>query len=409
MHYVKQFHINGVDTKQVACIELHGKPNTATEGAVGVLGMDISSPTHEVYRCVAVNGCVYTWELLSAGMSIMSSTETGEGALTKSFMYISLLIPDGYLIKRGDLILDKEGYLYRVTAIWTDRCDTEYCGTHIGGMASGDKDYSLTIADGKLQLVTESGAIVGVVDAVVVDNETIYRDTNTGRSYVMGVKTVNDKLLRFFVGTQADYDLLTDVQKQDLFAIITDDTALADILEALGEHETRIVNHETRITANRELLSPLVQWCDNVTDGKTNVPKADHATQSDKATQADCLDASNSTILTGTATGTGGARVTLSPNSLYQVVIMTSFDNLSVTLHVGEKNYEYFSSLCSETSDIYRVSYDTSNPDSWVGIVLYKIVNGSKAEYNGSYSVKCIKLADMPSIPGYGTTIVGEL
>ena len=95
MHYVKQFHINGVDTKQVACIELHGVPNAATEGAVGVLGMDITSPTHDVYKCVAVNGSVYTWELLSAGMSIMSATETGEGALSKVFPYTSLRCHDG--------------------------------------------------------------------------------------------------------------------------------------------------------------------------------------------------------------------------------------------------------------------------------------------------------------------------
>lgn len=54
MHYVKQFNINGVDTKQVACIELKGKPNTATEGAVGLLGIDMSSPLHEIYKCVAV-------------------------------------------------------------------------------------------------------------------------------------------------------------------------------------------------------------------------------------------------------------------------------------------------------------------------------------------------------------------
>lgn len=65
MHYVKQFNINGVGTKQVACIELHGKPNAATEGKVGVLGIDMDSPVHDVYKCVAVNGGVYTWELLS--------------------------------------------------------------------------------------------------------------------------------------------------------------------------------------------------------------------------------------------------------------------------------------------------------------------------------------------------------
>lgn len=62
MRYVKKFNINGVETKQVACIELHGAPNAATEGAVGVLGIDVDSPTYDLYKCVAVNGGVYTWK-----------------------------------------------------------------------------------------------------------------------------------------------------------------------------------------------------------------------------------------------------------------------------------------------------------------------------------------------------------
>lgn len=69
MHYVKHFDINGVATKQAACIELHGAPNAATEGYVGVLGLDVDSPTHEVYKCVEVRGSIYTWELLSSGGS----------------------------------------------------------------------------------------------------------------------------------------------------------------------------------------------------------------------------------------------------------------------------------------------------------------------------------------------------
>lgn len=62
MHYVKHFKINNVDTKQVACIELHGAPNAATEGAVGVLGIDVDSPAREMYRCVGVSGSIYTWK-----------------------------------------------------------------------------------------------------------------------------------------------------------------------------------------------------------------------------------------------------------------------------------------------------------------------------------------------------------
>ena len=62
MRYVKYFDINGVKTKQAACIELHGKPNAATVGVVGMLGIDVDSPSYDLYKCVAVKGGVYTWK-----------------------------------------------------------------------------------------------------------------------------------------------------------------------------------------------------------------------------------------------------------------------------------------------------------------------------------------------------------
>ena len=91
-HFVKKFDINGVKTKQVACIELHGKPNAATKGAVGVLGIDVDSPAHEVYKCVAVNGAIYTWQLLSgesvAPTSINLSALDTDGTIVEEY-------PDG--------------------------------------------------------------------------------------------------------------------------------------------------------------------------------------------------------------------------------------------------------------------------------------------------------------------------
>lgn len=131
MHYVKEFNINGVATKQVACIELHGKPNAATEGYVGVLGVDVDSPTHDVYKCVAVNGSIYTWELLSSGLSIMSSSINGEGKISVQFAYDTLKTPPMYTVKKGDLILDTEGYLYQIDSIFSTYCVATYCGTQI--------------------------------------------------------------------------------------------------------------------------------------------------------------------------------------------------------------------------------------------------------------------------------------
>lgn len=127
MHYVKEISINGIDTRQAGCIELHGKPNAATEGIVGVLGIDVDSPTHEVYKCVAVKGSIYTWELLSSGMSTITAIISYQGTLGARFGYDSLNTPVGYVVKRGDLIIDAEGYVYQVASIDSQGCYAIYC------------------------------------------------------------------------------------------------------------------------------------------------------------------------------------------------------------------------------------------------------------------------------------------
>lgn len=146
MNYVKEFHINGVDTRQISCIELHGKPNAATEGCVGVLGIDLDSPLHDVYKCVAVNGSIFTWELLSSGLSIMSATISGGGAESVQFPYEKVLKPDTYVIKNGDLIIDGEGYLYQIVALNTTYCETKYTGTRV--VAYGMSAYDLAVRNG---------------------------------------------------------------------------------------------------------------------------------------------------------------------------------------------------------------------------------------------------------------------
>ncbi len=146
MHYVRQFNINGVDTKQVACIELHGKPNAATEGCVGVLGIDMDSPIHEVYKCVAVNGSIYTWELLSSGLSILGANLRGEGAATVEFPYDKLNLPLLYVVKVGDSIMDLDGRLYQVVAIGASSCSAAYCNTQF--VAYGKSAYELAVEQG---------------------------------------------------------------------------------------------------------------------------------------------------------------------------------------------------------------------------------------------------------------------
>lgn len=69
MKYVKKLDINGVEIRLTSCIELHGRPNAATEGAVGVMGVDVDSPSHQMYVCIAVNGAIHTWIPVTNGGS----------------------------------------------------------------------------------------------------------------------------------------------------------------------------------------------------------------------------------------------------------------------------------------------------------------------------------------------------
>ena len=146
MHYVKKVDVNGVKTKQVACIELHGRPNAATAGGVGVLGIDMDSPTHDVYKCVAKNGGTYTWELLSSGMSMITSTIAGEGIEFVQFPYVNLRTPAMYVVKTGDLIFDKDGRVYQIISLNSDYCDATFSGIHV--VAYGMSAYDLAVKNG---------------------------------------------------------------------------------------------------------------------------------------------------------------------------------------------------------------------------------------------------------------------
>lgn len=257
MNYVKHFNINGVNTKQAACIELHGKPNAATEGYVGVLGIDVDSPSHDVYKCVAVNGSIYTWELLSSGMSIMTAKTSGEGEASVQFLYTDLNTPAAYVVKTGDLILDNKGYLYQVSALNSTYCAASYCGIEF---SSGKTTTTtrLKVEDDKLYvsydegknwelLVTLPQGNNGVTPQFKMDEDgnlcVSYDEGNTwellgallqgpegpqgprGPQGAPGNITIDGNTeLKFFVGTQEDYEKLSDdVKKSNLLAIITDD------------------------------------------------------------------------------------------------------------------------------------------------------------------------------------------
>ena len=187
MHYVKYFDINGTPTKQVACIELQGKPNAATEGYVGALGIDVTSPLHDVYKCVAVKGSIYTWELLSSGMSIMSAKISRLGEELVEFSYDDLRTPDMYVVKSGDLILDKEGYLYQIESIYSTYCVAKYCGAHIVSDKSAyayavEGGYTGTEAEFRAKLAAEWVPVTRKVNGKALREDVTLSASDVGAS-----------------------------------------------------------------------------------------------------------------------------------------------------------------------------------------------------------------------------------
>lgn len=80
----------------------------------------------------------------------------------------------------------------------------------------------------KFEGMTKEQILAAIMQAV---SEGTIRDVDAG--FITKIKTINNKTLRFFVGEQSQYDGLSDDEKQNLFAIITNDTTKEGLLSAL--------------------------------------------------------------------------------------------------------------------------------------------------------------------------------
>lgn len=220
MAFVKGFDINGINTIQTACIELQGRPNAATEGAVGLLAIDMSSHTKDVYKCVKVEGAIYTWELLSSGMSILNSSESGNGIATATFTYSAIRMTDKYVVKVGDLILDSKGYLYRITRLNNTYCEAEYCNLFLNRDGVGISKVEQTL------ISNESGAINRVTVKLTDKSEYSFDVKNGQTAYQLAVEKGYkgteeewlenigyDSWLKGRAVTQAEYDALPTEEK----------------------------------------------------------------------------------------------------------------------------------------------------------------------------------------------------
>jgi hypothetical protein len=87
-------------------------------------------------------------------------------------------------------------------------------------MANTPTVYVICDANCKWEGMTKEQIYTAIAQAVSTGR---IRDIDTG--FIQTIKTINGTPLKFFVGTQAEYDVLSEGQKQNLFAIITNDTA----------------------------------------------------------------------------------------------------------------------------------------------------------------------------------------
>lgn len=239
MHYVKHFDILGVETAQIPCIELQGVPNSATEGAVGLLGMDMTSEDKELYICTAVNGAIYTWKSLKDGRDGVSVTkaeihDNGELILTLS---------DGVTLNAG-VVKGEKGKDGVDGNPGTDGKD----GVGISKVEiNSDSELVVTYTDGNLvnlgKVVGDDGVGISKVESGAVSVSDGYTVTpiaitkTDGSTITLDLRVKNNIIelntgvaMSFFIGTHEEWEAYTG-SKVNVWFLPTDDTTLDDIDE----------------------------------------------------------------------------------------------------------------------------------------------------------------------------------
>ena len=189
MVYVKHFDILGVDTAQIPCIELQGVPNSATVGAVGLLGIDVTSEGREVYLCTDVNGSIYTWQSLKDGKD---GSCVAKGDINSNGELV-LTLSDGKVINAGPVKGDQ--------------------GQPGANGRDGDDGVSVSStelnANGELIITLSNGVTTNVGKVVGSDGVSIVK-VEMNASYEILVTLSNDTVIN--VGQPpASYSTLADV------------------------------------------------------------------------------------------------------------------------------------------------------------------------------------------------------
>lgn len=96
----------------------------------------------------------------------------------------------------------------------------------------------------KFESMTKEQILTAIMQAV---NEGTISDVDAG--FITTVKTINGLPLKFFVGEQSAYDALTDEEKQNLFAIISNDTTKENLLAEIQRISDQAAGAENAVEA----------------------------------------------------------------------------------------------------------------------------------------------------------------
>lgn len=220
-------------------------------------------------------------------------------------------------------------------------------------MSTTPKLYAICDANCRWETLSREQILTAIMQAI---NEGTISDIDAG--FVQTIKTINGAALKFFVGTQAEYDALAAEQKQNLFAIITNDTTKEGLLNAITTLQTDFNEFKVGIESG-------------------TIPAA-RATIANKINRNEIWSGyeivANNTGVTITTTGSvGGKFITVEyyiqdmANSTYGVTCRTIPVKFSIsTLNTKDQIVDIPVAMHNEAQARLRVVYNIANPNTLI-------------------------------------------
>lgn len=250
-----------------------------------------------------------------------------------------------------------------------------------------------------------------LLNGTLVPEEAMYAEI------ARNIELINDnKMLKLFVGEKSEYDRLSDEDKQNLFALITDDTAKEDILNEITTLESNLLDGTIQVAKatsadsatrdnNGNIFDQTYAKTSDLTDGTIQVAKATEANYASQAGRAGTANSADTATTAGCLAPTAtvefkielglATNVTLEENTLYVIYV----GGYALTLFVGEGGYVYNSSMGGYGTTDYVCTYlKYDNSSKQINAIGVK-TNGNVEPISATFECKAIRIAQLPATP----------